>query len=181
MSEQEESDNRTHPRARARLGGPMTPQEIETARAKFIASFRTEANVSLACARARIARSTAYEWRENDPEFAALWQDAEQDANDAIRREMYRRGVEGWDEPVVSAGMLVLHQGKPVTIKRYSDTLIMALAKARMPEFRDKQSLDVYTHMSQMAEQAKEGMLADLEVVIANESKDQSDQSKPDA
>jgi hypothetical protein len=104
----------------------------EAMKEEFIAIFRETANVKLAAAKVGIDRKTVYRWRQEDPDFAAKWAEAEEDANDTLRAEIYRRAVSGWDEPVVSAGKLVTH------VHKYSDTLLIFLAKARMPEFRDK-------------------------------------------
>ena len=55
--------------------------------------------------------------------------------NDAIRQELARRGIEGWDEPVYWQGQIVGH------IRRYSDRALIALAQMRLPEARNQ--LDV--------------------------------------
>lgn len=68
-----------------------------------------------------------------------MYHQAEQIANDRLRREILRRGVEGWLEPQFSAGK---NMGN---VRKYSDTLLIFLAKARMAEFKEKQTLDVNT------------------------------------
>jgi hypothetical protein len=43
--------------------------------------------------------------------------------NDVIRTALYRRGIDGWDEPV-------FHAGEEVgTVRRYSDRCLVALAQ----------------------------------------------------
>ena len=115
--------------------------EREEKQATFLASFRQTANVSESCLAADIDRSTFYEWKEKYEEFGMLYHQAEQIANDRLRFEILRRGVEGWDEPLVSAGKRV------GTVRKYSDTLLIFLAKARMEEFREKSKLDVNTNV----------------------------------
>lgn len=101
-------------------------------------------NVRLACKRANIHRSTFYAWLEQDERFSFEYHQAEADANDTLRAEIFRRAVQGVDEPLTSMGKLVKDdQGKVVTVRKYSDTLLIFLSKARMPEFREKQSEEV--------------------------------------
>src|SRR5205807_601275 len=58
-------------------------------------------------------------------------------ANAHIEAEIRRRAMEGWDEPVYQQGARV------GTVRKYSDTLLIFYAKRRMPEYREKQALDV--------------------------------------
>ena len=122
-----------------RSGQRMTPTERKATQATFLATFEQSANVTQACRAANISREMIYTWLEHDAEFSILYHQAEQIANDAIRAEIFRRGHDGWDEPQFSAGK---HMGN---VRKYSDTLLIFLAKARMPEFREKQSLEVTT------------------------------------
>lgn len=118
----------------------MTATQRKATQAAFLATFEQSANVTQACKAAGIDRSMVYLWLEHDAEFSMLYHQAEQIANDAIRAEIFRRGHDGWDEDVYSFGKF---QG---TVRKYSDTLLIFLAKARMPEFRDKSQLDVNTN-----------------------------------
>lgn len=98
------------------------------ARDKFIAVLAEFANVSEAARAANISRSAAYEWRTDDAEFAALWDEAEAHAVDKLEREAWRRAVEGFEEPV-------WHQGEQVgVVRKYSDRLIEILLKGHRPE-----------------------------------------------
>lgn len=122
----------------------MNAQKRKEAKETFLACLRLDANVSLACDKAEISRQGAYLWREKDPEFARAWDDAVERSNDVIRRAIFQRAVEGWEEPLVSMGKaLVDEDGKPLTIRKYSDSLLQFLAKSRMLEFRDKQQVEM--------------------------------------
>lgn len=114
--------------------------EREAIQAIFLATFEKSANITEACKAAGISRSTFYDWTEKYEQFSILYHQAEQIANDAIRAEIFRRGHDGWLEPQFSAGK---NMGN---VRKYSDTLLIFLAKARMPEFRDKSSVDVNTN-----------------------------------
>jgi hypothetical protein len=98
----------------------------------FLAAFRETGLVAHACEAANVGRSTVYEARTLDEEFAVAWAQVEDEVSDVMERELYRRAVEGIEEPVVSAGKLV------TTVTKYSDSLLMFALKARRPEkYRD--------------------------------------------
>jgi hypothetical protein len=97
----------------------------------WLEAFRKAGTVTAACELAGIHRSTAYDARI-DEQFARAWDEIEMETTDAMEREAYRRGVEGVDEPLVSAGKHVM------TVRKYSDTLLIFMLKARKPEtYRD--------------------------------------------
>lgn len=122
-----------------RQGKKFTKAERTKVQTVFLATFSNTANIRASCMQAHIDRSTFYQWLNADPEFAEKYAEAEQDANDMIRAEYVRRAVKGVDEPVVSAGRLVyISDGQPLTIKKYSDSLLASLAKVRLPEFNEK-------------------------------------------
>ena len=78
-------------------------------------------------------RSTPARWAREFPEFADKMAVAREEVNDQIEKEIYRRAVDGWDEPVYQGGAQV------GTIHKYDSTLLIFMAKANMPEkYRDK-------------------------------------------
>jgi hypothetical protein len=120
----------------------------------FLAALRDSGNVRLACSRTGIARRTAYDLRDRHEDFAAAWDDALEDACDLLEAEARRRAHDGVDEPVVYQGKLcgtwIDAEGKPVTegtegatlipltVKKYSDPVLLALLRAHRPEkYRD--------------------------------------------
>lgn len=143
MSEQDQ-DSETPLRART-SGQTMKAAERKRVQQAFLAAFCVEANLTKACERVGVARGTIYVWKEKYPDFAALFDDASEQANDHIRGEIYRRAIDGYEEqPVISAGKVVFGQDdKPLMVRRYSDSLLTLLAKSRMPEFREKQHLEM--------------------------------------
>lgn len=99
----------------------------------FLDEYARHGIVTRAAEAAGISRGAHYLWMGDDPDYPAAFADAHARACDAIRGEIFRRGVEGWDEPV-------FHEGQVVGFKRrYSDVQLTNLAKSRMPEeFREK-------------------------------------------
>lgn len=106
--------------------------ERQAIQAIFLATFERSANITESCRTAGIDRSTFYDWLEKYETFSLLYNQAKEIANDTIRAEIFRRGHDGYDEQVLVGGRL--H-----TVHKYSNTLLIFLAKARMPEFREKQ------------------------------------------
>lgn len=103
----------------------------------FLASFAQHGIVSRACKDADIDRSLVYQWKEHDDEFLMRYNLALEEAKDAIREEVRRRAQDGWDEEVYQLGK---YAG---TVHKYSDTLLIFHAKMLMPEYRDKQQVEL--------------------------------------
>jgi hypothetical protein len=119
-----------------------TPQKVEEAPAEsweapFLAAFRETGNIRASAQAARVGRKTIYRHLESRPEFKERFADAKADAGDVVSGEIRRRGIVGWEEPVFYQGAVV------GAVRKYSDTLLIFLAKALMPEvYRDP----VYRH-----------------------------------
>ena len=163
-----EIDKLTPQRARGR-GQHMAVEERKQVQEIFLQAFAMTANVRAACMKAGISRNTVYEWQEKDEQFGFKFRQASEDANDVIRGELFRRAVQGYEKPAVSQGKVVyveetLPDGKkvykPLMERVYSDNLLSLLAKARMPEFRDKQSIDMTTNASTKDVQAIQDAIA---------------------
>jgi len=99
---------------------------------RFLSGLRDLPNVTHACKRAQVSRNFVYEQRKEDAAFATAWDEALEEGLDAMDGEMMRRAFKGTLEPMVSAGK------KVCTVRKYSDTLAIFLAKAHRPErYRD--------------------------------------------
>lgn len=103
----------------------------------FLEEFARHGNITLACRTAQIDRKTVYRWKENSDRFLIRYNQAFEEAKDNIRAEIYRRGHDGWLEPQFSAGK------RMGDVRKYSDTLLIFHAKMLMPEYREKQSVEV--------------------------------------
>lgn len=129
-------------------------------RERFLKALSDGATVGDACRSAGIARRTAYTWRDRDKEFREAWDSAILDGVDALEGEALRRAVRGVIEPVVSAGKLV------TKVRKYSDTLLIFLLKARDPRFRDKSAVELTGKdgepLKVEAEDVKQKLLAKL-------------------
>ena len=106
--------------------------------AEFLARLRDTANVTRSCEECGLTRSSVYEWREDDKDFADAWDKAVDIGSDALEDEAIRRAHQGTLKPV-------FHQGQECgAIREYSDTLMIFMLKARRPErFRERSSVDL--------------------------------------
>jgi hypothetical protein len=100
----------------------------DRARETFLETLRQSCNVAESCRAAGLARRSVYEWRDADPEFMADWLEAEAEAVDKLEREAWRRGAEGYDEPVIFQGVIT------DSYKKYSDRMLEILLKGHRPE-----------------------------------------------
>jgi len=139
----------------------LTPEKLTA----FCAALAETCQVGKAAAAVGISRYTAYIWRKNDPEFAERWDEAMKAGLLVLEDEMHRRAVDGVAEPVLHQGqptylteLYTDEDGKqqsrfklddqgqriPMTVRKYSDTLAIFLAKAHDPEkYRDNSRVEM--------------------------------------
>jgi len=114
---------------------PMKQLKLTEARqARFLEALADTGSVTAAVAEARTSRTRVYELRKTDTAFAAAWDEAQEIATDRLEREARRRTMEGVTKPLVRGGKLVRDDdGKPIMVQHYSDSVLLALLKARRP------------------------------------------------
>lgn len=122
--------------------GPAAGRAYGRVKRQFLDHLSSNGNITAACKAVNIARTTVYRWQEHDPEFALAFRQAEIEATEALEREAWRRATEG--TPVTRANY---YRGQLVGEDRrieYSDTLLLALLRARAPErYRDRVDVNV--------------------------------------
>ena len=123
----------------------------------FLAALADLPFVSMAAARAGLSRQTVYRMRKQDEAFAAAWDEAIEEAVDAIEAEAYRRALHGYDVYLTCAKGLILDaDGKPVMQRRYSDLLLIMFLRAYRPElYRERRTVDV--RLGDLAQRMDEG------------------------
>ncbi|MEE8347342.1 MAG: hypothetical protein V3S20_08350 [Dehalococcoidia bacterium] len=92
-------------------------------RPKFLKLFAGTGNIKLAAEGAKIARNTAYLEMGRNSEFAALCEDAKEEALDVLEAEVFRRGVTGVEVPKSIGGQREL-------VREYDTTLLLAQLNA---------------------------------------------------
>jgi len=113
-----------------RLGGGQVRkprQATDEVCAAFVAALEDVGLATTAAARIGADLRELYLRRKNDGDFRQAWEEAQELYVDRLEAEAYRRGVEGWEEPV-------FHNGVQVgAIRKYSDQLLVAQLKGRRP------------------------------------------------
>jgi hypothetical protein len=133
----------------------------------FLAALRELPVIAHACKAVSIERSTAYRAREADEGFATAWDEALEDGIDRAEQEAFRRGVVGFEEPVIDKGRLTYRyeryevedidgnkeerwrmcldehgQPIPLTVRKHSDALMTLILKGRRKKvFADRTEL----------------------------------------
>lgn len=87
------------------------------------------------------AAGTSYETvrrhRKENKLFAEACDEALSVYRDLLAAEIDRRGRLGWDEPVYFQGRVV------GSVRKYDSNLLLAQAKAHLPEYREKSTVDI--------------------------------------
>lgn len=180
MSDEQDIDTLTHA---TRIGRPLTPEQRTRKQDRFLKAYRESANVKASCKAAGISRQTYYNWRDHDEAFQAQLPDAKEDACDTLEFAAFERAVKGVPTKVYSMGRVVyeevpvldengkpklnkqnepiMRRGKPLIERKYSDPLLTTLLKANMPgKYRDNQHIDMNIQLQEVAQQAKNELLA---------------------
>jgi hypothetical protein len=143
----------------------------------FFEEFGRTANVSTAAALAGYSRTSVYEWRRADPEFAKQWENADKVSTENLETALYNRAVFG-----VTKTEPMMWQGRIIHYKEttdYSDTAAIFLLKARNPEkYRERIEINVNwraelkqigvnpeEYLQQMIEQAKAQLEANADIL----------------
>lgn len=113
------------------------PSIREAKRRDFLAALADLGVVGEAAALAGVDRSTVWRWRETDPAFAALFDEAIEAATDRLESVARRRATEGYERPVYYKGEEI---GR---VTEYSDTLLALLLKANRAKFRDTSKVEL--------------------------------------
>jgi 20S proteasome alpha/beta subunit len=91
----------------------------DTRKKRFIAALTENGTVYHAAQAAGVSRQTVYRWREDDLKFADLWDEAIENAVDAVENAVYQKALSG-------------------------DTIAAIFyLKAQRPKFRDRLNINV--------------------------------------
>lgn len=86
------------------LGSEMRTQTCDrrdNQKKRFLETLAEQGTVSCAAQVAGVSRMTAYRWRQDDREFAALWDDAMETAVDAVESALYQKARSGDTVPMI--------------------------------------------------------------------------------
>ena len=94
----------------------------------FIEALMEGCNVAEATQKAGVVQSSAYRRRQSDESFRRAWNEACDIGTRLLEQEAQRRAYRGVDEPVFYKG------AECGVVRKYSDTLLIFLLKARKPQ-----------------------------------------------
>jgi hypothetical protein len=117
------------------------PEVVGERRAKFLECFRQTGNILQSCMASGASRTGVKYAVENDPEFAELFRDAQEDATDLLEAAARERAVDGTTQ---ERG--VYFRGEKVDsyiIREYSDPMLTLLLKANRPaKFKERLEIE---------------------------------------
>ena len=126
---------------------PRALKKTELARKGFLEALKRTGLVTEACEIVGISRRTPYDWSKKSEQFAEAMEAARTDGEkvllDEVRKEVRRRGLEGWDDPIVYQGKISKTKDPktgeivPLTVRKWSDNLLMFWGKYLDGRFRD--------------------------------------------
>lgn len=117
-------------------GMNFTPEGRQEAFRRFCQGYIDKGSNRAGCLAAGINYDTFKYWRKHYPAFVEMYDDAKEAYNDRLREEIHRRGAEG-----VERIKKAYYKGEIIdeyTEIDFSDVLLIFQAKARMPEYRDR-------------------------------------------
>ena len=119
--------------ARRTSNGNMLPRPTGKLYALFFETLAKTCNVTESASVIGVTRQHVHHLRRTNKDFAKSWEDAMEQATDALEHAARTRAMDGYQRPVYQRGELVGYE------PCYSDALMITLLKAHRPEkFRDK-------------------------------------------
>ena len=109
------------------IRGTITKSTPEN-KAAFLATYARCASLTRSARETGVNPFTIYEWKANDPEFKAAFEDAIEKSTDWLEDEAIRRAAEGVDRPVFFKGV------QCGVIREYSDSLLQFMLISRRPD-----------------------------------------------
>jgi hypothetical protein len=146
----------------------------------FLAAYRETGSVTRAAEAAGIHRSIHYRRLQEDPAYKAAFEAAHQVAIAVLEDEAIRRAVEGVEEPLTYQGQFQYADldddgnpaGKPLAIRKYSDSLLQFLLRGAKPEkYRERFSHDVNAKVTHRFDGTLEDLLTTYRALTADDSK----------
>lgn len=117
----------------------------------FLEAYRKCGHLRLSAEEAGIYRTLHNYWLATDPNYKPKFDEAHEDACEALETEARRRAVDGVEEPVFYKGA---ECGK---VRKYSDTLLIFLMKGAMPtKYRER--LEITPSTKELDDAIRAGM-----------------------
>lgn len=132
--------NGGRPKGAKNKPGMLSTRFTKEHKERYCAELALHGEMALALNAVGVTGKTIRNHRDRDPEFREAEEEAMAQYRSSLAKEIHRRGVEGWDEPIYWSGILVGYK------RRFSDTLLLAQAKRHSPEhYGDRLKVDQRT------------------------------------
>lgn len=117
----------------------ITRRRIKT----FLAALLRTGAVTKAARATEIGRSSWYDLRERDPEFALLWDDADAEFMDTVEAVAFKRGMKGENKrlPYLEVNGDD-RETKFYTVNTKSDRLLELCLKSRHPSYKPTKAIE---------------------------------------
>lgn len=136
----------------ARSKEPITARELAEAKEAFLEHFAANGHLAWAAAAAGVTRAVVRQWQEHDEQFSLHFNEASNDAVEALEGEARERAVRGKMIREVWRGDRMVER---IVEWRPSDTLLVKLLQALKPEkYGDKLAITSTTTIKAIDAQA---------------------------
>ncbi len=126
-----------------RDGMPFMPNNIkfdDKRKMAFLRIYSETGQWMKACEAVEMSRCAVNRHRRNDPVFAVACEEAKQHFCGKLEDEMFRRAVEGIEEPIMGGR----HKDEVVaTVRKYSDPLLIKLSQRHIPEMNPDRNVKI--------------------------------------
>jgi hypothetical protein len=118
----------------------MGPNEVR----RFLDGVVVFGTMTRGAQAAGVSCQTVRNLMRDSPEFKILFEEAKDQFKSRVEELVFARGVQGWLEPVIQKGRLVVDaQGRPVMVQKYDARAFEMFVKRHMDEYKDKTTTDI--------------------------------------
>ena len=127
----------TRPKSGARLPALEEKGRRDKAFEVFLRAYSKTGRKQDSALLAGVSCRTVQKWREEFPDFEERFQIAHEQWRDILKAEVYRRAVEGWEEPVYQKGECIGY------VRKFDSNLLMFAMKQADASYKDRQETNV--------------------------------------
>ena len=126
----------------------------------FLMAYAMLGGISQAAKAAGCNRTTHNKWLREDPAYPAKFAEAQQEANGRLEAEARRRAVHGMERMKFYKGKPIMVDGKPYIEREYSDSLLIRLLQAHMPDkYAERQKVETSGSMTILDPELQSGLI----------------------
>ena len=135
--------------------GPSTNNTNVAKKATFLAQLKMGSSVKTAALAAGIHRRTAYDWRDQDPEFHRAWEDAIKEAVEVLEDEVRARALDRNDKQSYILLMFLLKKHDPTYRENYKREVHVTHEKVQEFDFSKTDMEEAIEILTRAKDQSK--------------------------